>query len=230
MPTMQNRSFRTVCSFCLACQFHTTLTSMHLLSPRGWSDGHLVLRKLRLSNHTLHERETVGSIAQRQSDYFDKHKLTISDRLIWRQIFVSFSLFSTHFWPAVLLIQPPSSCPQLCFPHSLYLTDIYDKPWDHSLPEGVIWLNDYGRTLDHSRCIQHKVAFLPGLIYYWVHDSSMNSFEGVFLTLLHKCSLGQRNWWLKPFWGENFLLYEGQSQYHKPWPVLSGERWFANVQ
>lgn len=60
---------------------------------------------------------------------------------------------------------------------------------DHSLPEGVIWPNEYGRTLDHDRCIQHKVAFLPGLIYYWVHDSSMNSFEGVCLMLLHKCSL-----------------------------------------
>lgn len=60
----------------------------------------------------------------------------------------------------------PWSCPQLHFPHSLYLTDIYGMPWDHSLPEGVIWPTEYGRTLDHDRCIQHKVAFLPGLIYY----------------------------------------------------------------
>lgn len=106
-----------------------------------------------------------------------------------KQIFVSFSLSSTLFWPAVLLIQPPWSCPQLHFPHSLYLTDIYDMPWDHSLPEGVIWPNEYGRTLGHDRCIQHKVAFLAGLIYCWGHDSSMNSFEGVFLMSLHKCSL-----------------------------------------
>lgn len=92
----------------------------------------------------------------------------------------------------MLLIQPPWSCPQLHFPHSLYLTDFYYMPWDHNLPEEVIWPNEYGRTRDHDRCIQHKVAFLPGLIYYWVHGSSMNSFEGVFLMLLHKCSLVDR--------------------------------------
>ena len=142
----------------LSVQYNSHINAFAFI-PCGWSGGHLVRRLLRLHNHVLHENATLGAIAQRQSDHFDKHKYTTSGYL---PAFPS----SPPFWLALLLIQPPWSCAQLRFPHSLYLSDIYDTSWDHWLPEGVIWLTVYGRSVDYDRCVQHKVAFLPGLIYY----------------------------------------------------------------